>query len=299
MSRSPLILDGGMSRELIRLGAPFRQPEWSALALLEAPDAVQQAHSEFAAAGADILTTNSYALVPFHIGAERFMKQGASLAKLAGRLARKAADEEMMKSGRKVLIAGSLPPIFEEENVQKYLSILVGALSPYVDIWLGETLSLIAEGKAVETAVEGTGKPLWIAFTLDDSGDTWRTPCLRSGETVTEAVRWVSDSAADGILFNCSQPEFMTAAIRDTQAVFHQRGCAMPIGVYANAFEPKLSTQAANMGLSSIRSELHSQSYASLAREWVEEGVSIVGGCCGIGCEHIQSLAQAFRNDMK
>ena len=32
------ILDGGMGRELQRLGAPFRQPEWSALALMEGPE---------------------------------------------------------------------------------------------------------------------------------------------------------------------------------------------------------------------------------------------------------------------
>lgn len=66
------ILDGGMSRELSRLGAELRQPEWSALALMENPEIVGQVHREFIEAGADVITTNSYALVPFHIGEERF-----------------------------------------------------------------------------------------------------------------------------------------------------------------------------------------------------------------------------------
>ncbi len=157
-----------MSRELIRLGAPFRQTEWSALALIEAPDVVQQVHAEFAAAGADILTTNSYAWVPFHIGEDRFMNDGEDLVKLAGRLAKKAADDEMSKSGRKILVACSLPPIFgrcepalfEKENVQNYLRVYFHDFSPYVDIWLGETLGLIAEAQAVEKAVKGTDKPL-------------------------------------------------------------------------------------------------------------------------------------------
>ena len=65
-----------MGRELQRIGAPFRQPEWSALALIEAPAKVAQVHASFAAAGAQILTTNSYALVPFHLGAERFAELG-------------------------------------------------------------------------------------------------------------------------------------------------------------------------------------------------------------------------------
>lgn len=41
------ILDGGMGRELHRRGAPFRQPEWSALALMEAPDIVRETHLDF------------------------------------------------------------------------------------------------------------------------------------------------------------------------------------------------------------------------------------------------------------
>jgi S-methylmethionine-dependent homocysteine/selenocysteine methylase len=62
------ILDGGISRELQRLGAPFRQPEWSALALIETPDLVAAAHDRFAVAGAHIVTTNSYAIVPYRQG---------------------------------------------------------------------------------------------------------------------------------------------------------------------------------------------------------------------------------------
>ena len=70
------ILDGGMSRELMRLGAPFRQPEWSALALIEAPEKVRDSYAAFAAAGAQVLTTNAYAVVPYHLGPERFERDG-------------------------------------------------------------------------------------------------------------------------------------------------------------------------------------------------------------------------------
>lgn len=43
------LLDGGMGRELLRMGAPFRQPEWSALSLMEAPDLVRKAHESWRA----------------------------------------------------------------------------------------------------------------------------------------------------------------------------------------------------------------------------------------------------------
>lgn len=160
------ILDGGMSRELVRLGAELRQPEWSALALIENPAIVRRVHEEFFAAGADIITTNSYALVPFHIGEERFRLEGRRLMSLAGRLAREAADEAV---DRKVLVAGSLPPIFGSYEPQRfmpdlaheYLDALVEELSPSVDVWLGETLSLVAKPRRC--------------------GMRWRAPASHSG----------------------------------------------------------------------------------------------------------------------
>ncbi|WP_183146792.1 homocysteine S-methyltransferase family protein, partial [Pseudomonas syringae group genomosp. 7] len=87
-----VILDGGMGRELQRRGAPFRQPEWSALALSEAPEAVSAVHAAYIESGARVITSNSYAVVPFHIGEERFAREGQALAALAGQLARASAD---------------------------------------------------------------------------------------------------------------------------------------------------------------------------------------------------------------
>ncbi|TNV10762.1 homocysteine S-methyltransferase family protein, partial [Ochrobactrum teleogrylli] len=108
MSKKAIILDGGMGRELERVGAPFRQPEWSALALIEGPQFVREVHDGYIAAGADVITTNSYAVVPFHIGEERFAAEGLKLAALSGTIAREAADA----SDRDVKVAGSLPPVF-------------------------------------------------------------------------------------------------------------------------------------------------------------------------------------------
>jgi S-methylmethionine-dependent homocysteine/selenocysteine methylase len=71
---------------------PFQQPEWLAKALMEAPDTVVSAHEEFIAAGADVVTTSNYAVVPFHLGEERFDARVGDLVALAGRLARVATE---------------------------------------------------------------------------------------------------------------------------------------------------------------------------------------------------------------
>ncbi|KQM35248.1 homocysteine methyltransferase [Rhizobium sp. Leaf68] len=295
------ILDGGMSRELQRLGAELKQPEWSALALINAPDIVRQVHAEFIEAGADVVTTNSYALVPFHIGEERFRKDGASLIALSGRLAREAADG----SGRKVTVAGSLPPIFgsyEPQNfdasrVKDYLGVLVENLDPFVDVWLGETLSLIAEGEAVRQAVAKTGKPFWISFTLDD--DTAQVngaePKLRSGETVRAAAEWAAGSGAAALLFNCSKPEVMKAAVETAATTFKEKDASLEIGVYANAFEGEQGETAANEGLHSTRADLTDDIYSRFACTWADAGATMIGGCCGIGAAHIHKVAGALR----
>ncbi|MGP4803634.1 homocysteine S-methyltransferase family protein [Agrobacterium cavarae] len=295
------ILDGGMSRELQRLGAELKQPEWSALALINAPDIVRQVHAEFIEAGADVVTTNSYALVPFHIGEDRFRKDGASLIALSGRLAREAADA----SGRKVTVAGSLPPIFgsyEPQNfdasrVQDYLGVLVENLDPFVDVWLGETLSLIAEGEAVRQAVAKTGKPFWISFTLDDDTEqvNGAEPKLRSGETVRAAAEWAAGSGAAALLFNCSKPEVMKAAVETAAATFKEKDASLEIGVYANAFEGEQGETAANEGLHSTRADLTDDIYSRFACTWADAGATMIGGCCGIGAAHIHKVAGALR----
>jgi S-methylmethionine-dependent homocysteine/selenocysteine methylase len=298
------ILDGGMSRELIRLGAELKQPEWSALALIETPDIVRQVHAEFIEAGADVVTTNSYALVPFHIGEARFRAEGAALIALSGRLARQAADA---CTERRILVAGSLPPIFgsyepqlfDAARVQDYLTVLVRELSPTVDVWLGETLSLIAEADAVRSAVEGSGKPFWISFTLaDDAGVVAGSePRLRSGETVAEAANWVAGSGASALLFNCSRPEIMRDAVAVASGIFRDHGVDIEIGVYANAFMPETEADgAANETLHGTREDLTADHYCRFACDWVDSGATLVGGCCGIGASHIGRLAQALRN---
>jgi S-methylmethionine-dependent homocysteine/selenocysteine methylase len=292
MSPRITVLDGGMGRELLRIGAPFRQPEWSALALTEGPEWVVQAHTNFIDAGADMITTNSYAIVPFHIGNERFEVEALDLAGVAGRCARSAADT----ASRAIRVAGSLPPLFgsyrpdlfDSDEAPRIIDPLVEGLLPHVDLWLGETLSSIAEAVAVRRALERIGdssRPLWISFTLDDSGPA----TLRSGELVSEAVRAASDLGAAVVLFNCSQAETIRRAI--PIAVAASPG-SLEVGGYANRFvESHTELGEANDHLTEYRYDLDPSTYSRLVAQWIEDGASIVGGCCGIGPDHIAEIA--------
>jgi S-methylmethionine-dependent homocysteine/selenocysteine methylase len=297
------VLDGGTGRELKRMGAPFRQPEWSALALIEAPAFVTRVHQAFIDAGADVITTNSYALVPFHIGAQRFARDGLALARLAGHLAREAADG----APRRVLVAGSLPPIcgsyraewFDPVFARPILSILVEGMRPYVDHWLGETLSSIEEAELVREVTGYDGKPLWLSFTLrDDDAASAIEPRLRSGQSVVDAVATTVRLGAHALLFNCSKPEVMGAAVSlAAQSLSGTAQSVTPgIGVYANAFTPRsMEVKAnANVDLNDIRSDLTPADYLVWVNDWIGRGARMVGGCCGIGPEHIRAIRESI-----
>lgn len=292
------ILDGGMGRELARMGAPFRQPEWSALALIEAPQFVRAAHDAFIAAGSQVITTNSYAVVPFHVGDDVFAEQGAALISLSGKLAREAADA----APAKVLVAGSLPPVlgsyrpdlFEPVAAKKLLQVLVDNLTGNVDVWLAETQSSVAEVEAVRDVLGDDPRPLWLSFTLQDNLDPQGNALLRSGESIAEAVNAALRISAGAVLFNCSRPEVMATAVKIARAALTSQGSALDIGVYANAFEPSDNTRGANEGLSKMRQDTDPAGYLDFAKDWVAQGATMVGGCCGIGPEHIAALKKAF-----
>jgi S-methylmethionine-dependent homocysteine/selenocysteine methylase len=283
------VLDGGMGRELERVGAPFRQPEWSALALLESPDHVRQVHESYVAAGAEVITTNAYALVPYHLGAERFEADGRRLAALAGQIAREVAGAHPG-----VRVAGCLPPVlgsyqpqlFVREEARPILDVLVLEQAPFVDLWLAETQSSIAEAGFVRDVLDAhlQTAPLWISYTLHDEL-VEDEPRLRSGESVTDAAHAADHLGAQVVAFNCSQPEVMEPAVREAAAA-----TSIAIGVYANAFVPGDDGDA-NGSLHDIRQDVTPETYLDWAKRWVAAGASVVGGCCGIGPEHVSALS--------
>lgn len=298
-----VLLDGGTGRELMRLGAPFRQPEWSALALMEAPEYVTQVHRRYIDAGADVITTNSYAVVPFHIGAERFATDGVKLAALSGKLARAAADE----APHAVSVAGSLPPVcgsyrpdlFDVSVARPVLQTLVAALEPYVDVWLSETVSSSAEMVLMSEVLAQTGRPWWVSYTLEDDSTRDAGPRLRSGEPVGPAVAHAARLGARAVLFNCCQPEVVGDAIEAAKQSLDEggrRGSTNPVllGAYANAFGPQSATASANAELSDLRPDLGPAEYLVWARRWLADGADILGGCCGVGPEHIALMRESL-----
>jgi S-methylmethionine-dependent homocysteine/selenocysteine methylase len=290
------ILDGGLGRELKRIGAPFSQPNWSADALINAPKYVYQAHQNFIDAGAQIMMTNTYACVPFHLGEKLYNARGAELAALATKIAFELKQEEL-KKGNELLIAGSIPPacgsyrpdLFEVSLTKKVWADLQKAQQDYIDIWVIETLSSIVELTTAIEVFQHEAKPVFYSFTLDDESKD--IPKLRSGELLADAIQHCINNKVSRVMFNCCIPEVVLNAIKCVKSL----NSTIEIGAYANAFEPINNTHEANDSISDLRN-ISEQEYVDFAKSWYEAGATIIGGCCGITPSHIAQLKNAFKD---
>lgn len=289
------LLDGGLGRELQRRGLIEPKTVWSATALLEHPAAVREIHREFIAAGAEVITTNTYGVVPNLLAQEDMGEKLEELLDIALRL----AGEARKGSGRAVRIAGSLPPldisyrpelIGPEPEIEAAYRRLAQRLAPGVDLLLCETMSSAVEARAAAKGALSTGKPVWVAWTLAEEADG----CLRSGENVAEAFTALESLPVAAFLFNCCAPEAISRALPDLR-----RLTGKPIGAYANAFRPLpkdyvMGEAASEDGGHPLRDDMDVPRYLEAAKSWRQAGAEIIGGCCGIGPEYIAALSQAL-----
>jgi S-methylmethionine-dependent homocysteine/selenocysteine methylase len=288
----PILLDGGMGRELRRRGVPILSTIWSANALLVAPDTVRQVHRDYIDAGAEVITINTYGVIRAELAKEGVEDRFRSLNMQAAELARRAREE----SGKSVAIAGSLPPLrgsYRPDLVGSFDEIeplyreQAECLAPYVDLFICETMSSAREALAAATAACSTGRPVWVSWTLheDNSGR------LRSEEDVAEAAAAIAALPVQVHLVNCCSPESIEAAMPALAKL------GKPAGAYANAFRPvpaswKLDGNTDGDGLLPLRDDLDPDHYADHAAHWLASGARLIGGCCGTGPEHIARLAR-------
>ena len=287
----PVLLDGGLGRELRFRGVTVPTTIWSAGALITDPGVVRRIHLDYIAAGADIITTNTYGIIRSDLSKEKIEDRFAELNTLACELAVEARE----KSKREVMIAGSLPPlggsfrpdlVGPDDKIEALHREQAELLAPHVDLLLCETMSSIAEGRAAARAACGTGKPVWVAWTLHED----RSGNLRSGETLTNAVQALGDLPVHGFLVNCCAPESVTRAMASLAATG-----AEWIGGYANTFTAipqdwELDGEKETDGLLTLRSDLDPERYAAHVTEWLEAGATVVGGCCGTRPSHIAKI---------
>jgi S-methylmethionine-dependent homocysteine/selenocysteine methylase len=279
-----LLLDGATGTELERRGVRSGLPLWSTHALLDAPLILGQIHQDYVQAGAEILTANTFrtqrrALSSATAEQPGLTERDGELTRRAVEIAREAAEG----ASHPVWIAGSAPTLEDcyrpdlvpdaaslcEEHARHARNLAAAG----VDLVLVETMNTIREAEAAVEAATATGLPVIVSFV------SWRDAVLLSGEPLGEAIDRMAPHAPLAVCVNCLPPSSIDACLPVLA------GANPPFGVYANLGAP-------GDAASDTRSEECSPSdFAQHARDWIDAGARLVGGCCGTGPEHIRALA--------
>jgi S-methylmethionine-dependent homocysteine/selenocysteine methylase/SAM-dependent methyltransferase len=282
-----VLLDGATGTELIDVAG--KRPEldehlWRVGAILDRPDDVRAVHRRYAEVGCDVISTNTWGL-PTALRDGGAQPWDASrpvhwmdVARDGVRLAREAAEEA--GRGEEVAIAFSVNGDVDTPNGRETIRLLGRAFEQECpDLILLETLSLVCGSTyaTVECLLE-IGLPLWLSFrrcrhgVCGVYGEHWGGP---EGDAFGRAARHFEEMDVGALLVNCIPPDHvdgMVSWLRDFTD--------LPLGVY-----PNLGYLSAagwrNAG------DVGAPRYAELALRWREEGAQIVGGCCGVGPEHV------------
>ena len=233
-------------------------------------------HRSYVDAGADIILTNTYGANAVKLDRYARKNQVLALNEAGGRLARQAA-------GDKVLVAGSIGPLerpggaeaaSEEYFVEVFTEQLQGLVNGGVDLFIFETFQDLVESRAALTAAQSFDLPVIFSIGGVTNGRT------SLGYTAEELVVTAAAHQVDVVGVNCRGAfDILESIERISQTT------SLPLIAMPNAGSPEI-----DRGRVEYRVEPHF--FKSFAKRLFEEGVNIIGGCCGTGPEHVKQMAE-------
>ena len=266
----PRLFDGGMGTMLQQAGLPAGTPPEEMN--LTAPEAVEQIHAGYAAAGADVITANTFGASRKKLGKDPAPYIAAGVA-----AARRAAGEERLVA----LDVGPLGALLEpfgdvtfDEAYAQFAEIVEAGEKAGADLILIETMSDLLEAKAALLAAkEHTNLPVFVTMTFGEDGRTFL------GVRPIAAAVTLTSLGADAIGVNCSAGP---GELRDVlQAIL--RNTHLPVMIQPNAGLPRLVDGESVY-------DVTPEEFAHWGRTFLEDGAAILGGCCGTTPAHIRAL---------
>ena len=266
-----ILLDGGMGTQLQAAGLPMGQaPEiWN----LTEPDKVTTVHRRYVEAGSRLLYANT-----FGVNRLKVSRTGYSVRDLVQggiRCARAAAGENV----RVALDIGPLGQMLEplgtlrfEEAYDVFREIVVAGRDAGADLIVIETMSDLYEVKAaVLAAKENSALPVWVTMTFEANGRSF------VGTTVPAMGLTLTGLGVDAMGFNCSLgPKELLPLIRELR-----RWTDKPLILKPNAGLPDPATGEYHITADEFAEELIPA---------LQEGVQMLGGCCGTTPDFIRAL---------
>ena len=294
----PLILDGGLSNELEAQGHDLIHQLWSAKLIATNPTAIIQAHLAYLNAGAQCIITSSYqASIQGFLDAGYDKVEAEQLLLKTVTLAEIAIDKYRAtnKNKQQSLIAASIGPygayladgseyrgnydITDLELEAFHLAQLKLLDKTNADLFACETVPSLQEAKVLSKLLRKATKPAWISFSCKD------VEHINDGTKIQEVVALFKNHPnVFAIGVNCTAPKYIADLIKNIKLAVGDK----KIIVYPNSGKVYTADTKTWHGTS------NPATFVEKAKEWIDLGADIIGGCCQIGPRHIRGICEYF-----
>ena len=284
-----VVADGAMGTQLFAVGLSAGDPPeaWN----VHHAEQVGAIHRAYLRSGADLVVTNSFGGTSFRLALHGFQDRVVELNEAAARVARIEADAEIERTGRPVLVAGSMGPTGELLEPMGNMSAAAcqaafaeqaeGLAAGGADLLWIETMSDLDE---VEAAVRGARAacdlPVSATMSFDTAGRTMM------GVTGTEMAQRLGGLGLDAMGANCGNN------VADTEAAV--------TAAAASAGTPVISKPNAGVPVWSGDALVYDgtpEVLAAHAHRARAAGVAVIGSCCGSTPAHTAKIAAVLRGD--
>lgn len=284
-----ILLDGGTGTELERRGAAMHDAVWCAAATLSHGDLLRTVHEDYVRAGASVIIANTYA-------SNRLMLEPAGLGGEFEAINRRAVEVALeararAAGGDAVAVAGSMSHMLPMRHDPAWAPSPARAAECFsemaetlaaagVDLIILEMMSNPDLARPALAAALATGRPVWIGYSALRGEGGAPVPFLRADLAFADLLGAVPPSQAPVAGVMHTHVDLTSPALAVLRGFFDGPTMAYP----DSGFFEMPSWRFVDV--------ISPAELARAAREWLGEGVRVVGGCCGLGVEHVEALAE-------
>jgi S-methylmethionine-dependent homocysteine/selenocysteine methylase len=285
----PIIIDGGMGTELEKSGVPMDDKVWSARAMLSHPEMVRGVHERYIQAGAEAIITNTFSSARHMLEPGGLGREVRNINLKAVELAREARDAAAKSP---VALVGSICEWAHDEHPTWNSPEVVGRAAAEqaqiladagVEVLAVEMCERVELSDAVVEAVMSIGLPVWLGVSARRYRDQDHLSAFGYPERdFEELVRAISKFSVDLINVMHTPVSDVPGAIEVVRNYW--KG---PVGVYPESGEFMMP----NWDFVDV---IEPSVLAENAVTWAEDGIRLIGGCCGLGPAHIRACRDAL-----
>ena len=272
------ILDGAMGTMLQKAG--MSSDETTTHFGQEHPEILRDIHKQYVDAGADIIYAatfgiNRYKMEELDVTLDEAVKTAMDAAN--------AAKAEAAAEGKEVMVALGLGPLGEllepmgtlsfEEAYDAFGEVISAAVKYGADLAVIETMTDLYEVKAAVLAVkENSELPVIVSMSFEENGRTFTGVSLEAMAVTLEGL------GVDAMGINCSLgPAQILPMAKELR-----RLTDIPVFAKPNAGLPDPTTGAY---------DITCEQFVETLAGYLDEGINMIGGCCGTDPEYIRGLA--------